>query len=98
MTRSKFPLDEEALRRLAAILEDTGLTEIEVEAGDHRMRGAKAPGLSPNTIGRLKSAWVDELEQWRTRDLSGKRYVYWWADGIYCKVRMEKAKIGRAHV
>lgn len=43
MTRSKFPLDEEALRRLAAILEDTGLTEIEVEAGDHRMRVAKAP-------------------------------------------------------
>jgi putative transposase len=52
--------------------------------------GANAPGLSPNTIGRLKSAWVDELEQWRTRDLSGKRYVYWWADGIYCKVRMEE--------
>jgi len=43
MTRSKFPLDEEALRRLAAILEDTGLTEIEVEAGDHRMRVAKSP-------------------------------------------------------
>jgi len=39
----KFPLDEEALRRLAAILEDTGLTEIEVESGDHRMRVAKAP-------------------------------------------------------
>lgn len=39
----KFPLDEEALRRLAAILEDTGLTEIEVEAGDHRMRVAKTP-------------------------------------------------------
>lgn len=43
MTRSKFPLDEEALRRLAAILEDTGLTEIEVEAGDHRIRVAKTP-------------------------------------------------------
>lgn len=39
----KFPLDEEALRRLASILEDTGLTEIEVEAGDHRMRVAKTP-------------------------------------------------------
>lgn len=41
----KFPLDEEALRRLASILEDTGLTEIEVEAGDHRMRVAKTPAI-----------------------------------------------------
>ncbi|MDF2096531.1 acetyl-CoA carboxylase biotin carboxyl carrier protein [Aquibaculum arenosum] len=39
----KFPLDEDALRRLASILEDTGLTEIEVEAGDHRIRVAKTP-------------------------------------------------------
>lgn len=43
MSRSKFPLDEDALRRLASILDDTGLTEIEVEAGDHRMRVARAP-------------------------------------------------------
>ena len=42
----KFPLDEEALRRLASILEDTGLTEIEVEAGDHRMRVAKTPAVT----------------------------------------------------
>jgi|SRR5690625_1198729 len=42
----KFPLDEEALRRLASILEDTGLTEIEVEAGDHRIRVAKAAGAA----------------------------------------------------
>lgn len=42
----KFPLDEEALRRLAAILEDTGLTEIEVEAGDHRIRVARTPTVA----------------------------------------------------
>jgi len=52
--------------------------------------GSEAPGLSPNTIGRLKSKWQTELDGWKQQDLSEKRYVYWWADGIYCKVRMEE--------
>jgi len=52
--------------------------------------GPDAPGLSSNTIGRLKAKWLTELDQWRKRDLDNKRYAYWWADGIYCKVRMEE--------
>ncbi len=52
--------------------------------------GKEAVGLSPNTIGRLKAQWQEELTQWKQRDLSGKRYVYWWIDGIYCNVRMEE--------
>jgi transposase-like protein len=51
--------------------------------------GQDAPGLSPATIGRLKSVWQEDLEKWQKRDLSHKRYVYIWADGIYCNVRME---------
>lgn len=51
--------------------------------------GKDAPGLSPSTIGRLKSIWQEDLEKWQKRDLSQKRYVYIWADGIYCNVRME---------
>jgi transposase-like protein len=47
-----------------------------------------APGLSAATISRLKSVWQDEYKQWQQRDLSNKRYVYFWADGIYCNVRM----------
>ena len=39
---------------------------------------------------RLKSIRQDDLEQWQKRDLSHKRYVYIWADGIYCNVRMEE--------
>ena len=52
--------------------------------------GRDAPGLSAGTIGRLKEKWREDLEVWRKRDLSGKRYVYLWADGIYCNVRMEE--------
>ncbi len=50
--------------------------------------GKDAPGLSPATIGRLKSVWKEELGEWKRRDLSGKRYVYIWVDGLYCNVRM----------
>jgi putative transposase len=52
--------------------------------------GKDSPGLSVSTISRLKSIWQDDLEQWQKRDLSHKRYVYIWADGIYCNVRMEE--------
>jgi transposase-like protein len=54
--------------------------------------GKDAPGLSASTISRLKSIWQEDLEQWQKRDLSHKRYVYIWADGIYCNVRMECAQ------
>jgi len=50
--------------------------------------GESAPGLSPNTIGRLKAKWDDDLQAWRNRDMSGKQYLYIWVDGIYSNVRM----------
>ena len=50
--------------------------------------GPSAAGLSPANIVRLKAGWEQEFQQWQDRDLSGKRYVYWWADGIYFNVRL----------
>lgn len=52
--------------------------------------GEQAKGLSANTISRLKNQWIDEHTEWRKRDLSDKRYVYFWADGIYSHVRMDE--------
>jgi putative transposase len=54
--------------------------------------GKDAPGLSANTISRLKEVWKSEYEQWSKRSLSGKQYVYIWADGIYFGVRLEDAR------
>lgn len=54
--------------------------------------GQDAPGLSANTISRLKEVWKSEYEQWSKRSLSGKQYVYIWADGIYFGVRLEDAR------
>ena len=51
--------------------------------------GKQAKGLSANSVSRLKKQWEAEYEQWRKRDLSKRRYVYVWADGIYSKVRMD---------
>ena len=51
--------------------------------------GENAAGLSPTNIVRLKEGWKKEYEEWSKRDLSGKRYVYWWVDGIYFNVRLE---------
>ena len=54
--------------------------------------GPDAPGLSASTISRLKETWQGELQAWQHRDLSTKRYVYFWVDGIYFEARLEEAK------
>jgi len=54
--------------------------------------GEGAKGLSASTISRLKSKWEIEHEDWAKRDLSKKRYVYFWADGIYFNVRLEESR------
>ncbi len=51
--------------------------------------GKDAPGLSPSNIARLKEIWADEHKAWEKRDLSAKRYVYIWADGIHLQARLE---------
>jgi len=51
--------------------------------------GERAGGLSANVVCRLKDQWSAEYDQWSRRDLSGKQFVYVWADGIYAKVRLE---------
>lgn len=48
--------------------------------------------MSPNVISRLKSVWEEEYREWNERDLAGKRYVYWWADGVHFKVRLTADK------
>lgn len=50
--------------------------------------GPSAAGLSPANIVRLKAGWEQEFQTWRDRDLSDKRYVYWWAGGVHFNVRL----------
>eukprot|EP01106_Pelomyxa_sp_JSP_P007992 TRINITY_DN22972_c0_g1_i1.p1 TRINITY_DN22972_c0_g1~~TRINITY_DN22972_c0_g1_i1.p1 ORF type:complete len:362 (-),score=26.49 TRINITY_DN22972_c0_g1_i1:43-1128(-) len=57
--------------------------------------GTGVSGLSATNIVRLKSLWETEYRDWTKRDLSGKRYVYFWADGIYFNVRLEEPDTSR---
>jgi transposase-like protein len=50
--------------------------------------GPQGVGLSPANIVRLKESWTQDYQAWQHRDLTGKRYVYWWADAIYFNVRL----------
>ena len=52
--------------------------------------GPEAPGLSAATITRLKTRWEAEYKDWSRRSLSGKHYVYVWADGVYFNIRLEE--------
>ena len=52
--------------------------------------GPEAPGLSASTIVRLKEVWQGELDRWQRRDLSARRYVYFWADGVYFSPRLDQ--------
>ena len=40
-------------------------------------------------IARLRDAWEADYARWQRRDLSARRYVYVWADGVYLQARME---------
>jgi transposase-like protein len=53
--------------------------------------GPDAPNLSPSVISRLTAEWGQEYDRWQRRDLSARRYVYIWADGVYLQARMEPA-------
>ena len=54
--------------------------------------GPEAPGLSPNSIVRLKQAWEADYQEWNQRSFKGKRYVYFWADGIHFNIRLEEGR------
>src|SRR3712207_8485424 len=68
-----------------------------VSSGDFQealaaLLGKDAPNLSPSVLARLKAEWEADHARWQGRDLSARRYVYLWADGVYLQ------EIGRAHV
>ena len=78
-----------SLEVLIPILYLKGVSTGDFEEALLALLGKDAGGLSASTIGRLKDAWSDEHARWSKRDLSAKRYVYFWADGIHVQARLE---------
>lgn len=68
-----------------------------VSSGDFQealaaLLGPNARGLSATTISRLKADWWEDYQAWQKRDLSPRRFLYIWADGVYFKPRMAEEK------
>ena len=78
-----------SLEVLIPILYLKGISTGDFEDALIALLGRDAGGLSASTIGRLKEAWSEEHARWSKRDLSAKRYIYFWVDGIHVQARLE---------
>jgi putative transposase len=78
-----------SLDALLPVLYLRGISTGDFQEALAALLGKDAPNLSPSVITRLTAAWESEYEAWRQRDLSVRRYVYIWADGVYLQARME---------
>lgn len=50
-------------------------------------------GFSATTVTRLLAVWQEERRMWQKRPLTGKEYVYIWADGVHFNVRLEDDRL-----
>jgi transposase-like protein len=78
-----------SLEVLIPVLYLKGISTGDFEEALLALLGKDAGGLSASTVGRLKEAWSEEHARWSKRDLSAKRYVYFWVDGIHVQARLE---------
>ena len=78
-----------SLDALLPVLYLRGISTGDFQEALSALLGTDAPNLSPNVITRLTGAWQQEYDRWQRRDLSARRYVYIWADGVYLQARME---------
>jgi putative transposase len=78
-----------SLDALLPILYLRGVSMGDFQEALSALLGKDAPNLSPSVIARLRGEWEADYTRWQRRDLSARRYVYIWADGVYLQARME---------
>ena len=78
-----------SLDALLPVLYLRGISTGDFQEALTALLGKDAPNLSPLVISRLTAEWQGEYERWQKRDLSARRYVYVWADGVFLQARME---------
>ena len=78
-----------SLDALLPVLYLRGISTGDFQEALAALLGQDAPNLSPAVISRLTAEWQGEYERWQKRDLSARRYVYVWADGVFLQARME---------
>ncbi len=85
----KWARRSRSLDALLPVLYLRGVSTGDFQEALTALLGAEAPNLSPGVISRLTAGWQEDYESWQRRDLSARRYVYIWADGVYLQARME---------
>ena len=85
----KWARRSKSLDALLPVLYLRGLSMGDFQEALAAILGKDAPNLSPSVISRLTGEWQQEYDHWQRRDLSARRYVYMWADGVYLQARME---------
>ena len=88
----RYARRSKSLDALIPILYLRGISSGDFQEALSALLGKDAPNLSPAVLVRLKAAWKEEFERWQQRDLTARRYVYIWADGVYLQARMEVEK------
>lgn len=77
-----------SLDNLIPVLYLKGLSTGDFSTALSSILGPSYKGYSAKSVERLKSKWMEEYKLWAKRDLSKKKYVYIWADGIHFNVRL----------
>jgi len=85
----KWARRTKSLDALLPILYLRGVSTGDFQEALAALLGRDAPNLSPAVITRLTADWQTEYDAWQRRDLSARRYVYVWADGVYLQARIE---------
>jgi len=85
----KFMRRAPSIDTLVPVLYLKGISTDDFPTALEAILGPQAKGLSASTVVRLKEIWTEDYQEWSKRDLSAKRYVYVWADGVYCNARLE---------
>ena len=85
----KWARRTKSLDALLPVLYLRGISTGDFQEALAALLGKEAPNLSAAVISRLTAEWKDEYDRWQKRDLSARRYVYVWADGVYLQARME---------
>lgn len=79
----------ESINELLPLLYLKGISAGDMQEALTALVGEDARGLSSSVVSRLKATWLDEYQNWNNRDLTGKHYLYLWADGIHFNVRSD---------
>src|SRR5712664_4840779 len=87
----KWARRTKSLDALLPVLYLRGVSTGDFQEALAALLGKAAPNLSPAVIARLTAEWQADYDAWQKRDLSARRYVYVWADGVYLQARMEPA-------